>query len=250
VAKDFFETIVARAGFAGEFEALTETEIAGAVSGAYTPGEDGVWKIVASRVVQLLLGSPLHVRTFQTSAATLRMPSGSLPAASTDAQDGRFYFVKNDPTATGVINLQKSDGTALSVLVPGDFAVVAHGDADDWDVNLISPDPNELHFTIGGRLDIPSLPTTGLAMDAILVPGNVATFAARRMVAGTSGTTTIQLEQNGSPIGGATLSWTPSDAGGTLKTVTINVNLAINDTISLRITSAESKAADIIAVVS
>lgn len=138
MAKDFFETIVARAGFAGEFEALTETEVAGAVSGPYVPGEDGVWKIVASRVVQLLLGSPLHVRTFQTSSFTLRMPSGDQPVASSDAQDGRFYFIRNDVTALGSVFVQKYDGTALGTLSPGGFAIVVHGDFDDWDLSMIS----------------------------------------------------------------------------------------------------------------
>lgn len=139
MSKDFFETIVARAGFAGEFEALTETEIAGAPTGAYVPGEEGVWRIVASRTVQLLTDSPLHIRTFQISDATLRVPSGSLPVANHDAQDGRFYFIRNDETASGVITLQKSDGTFLFTMVPGRAVVLAHGDNDDWDV-IVVPD--------------------------------------------------------------------------------------------------------------
>jgi len=137
VAKDFFETIVARAGFAGEIEVLTETEIAGAVVGPYVPGEEGVWKIVASRVVQLLVDSPLNIQTYQSTApATVRVPSGLLPTPP-DAQSGRFYFIKNDESASYNITLEKSDATFLATLVPGDFVLVVHGDADDWDVNLI-----------------------------------------------------------------------------------------------------------------
>jgi hypothetical protein len=134
MAREFFDTVATKAGLAGEYEALTEAEISAAPGAPYTPGADvGVFRVVASRVVQLLNGSPIFVETFQTSAATVRVPSGVI--ATNDAQDGRFYFIKNSSGATGAITIQKSDGTLLASVRPGTMVQVVHGDNDDWDVD-------------------------------------------------------------------------------------------------------------------
>lgn len=72
--------------------------------------------------------------------------------------------------------------------------------------------------------------------------GGVTTFVdfrARRGVPGSSGTTTIQLELNGTPIVGATLSWTPADAAFSLKTVVISVAVVAGDRLSFRLNSRE-----------
>jgi hypothetical protein len=134
MAYQTYDTILATAGFAGEYEALTESEIAGSIVGAYSPSETGVWKIVASRIVQLLKDSPVNIATYQTSAATIRVPSGILPNPGeySDALDGRFYFIRNDPSAIGPVTIQRSDGTQLGVLTPGDFIVLLHNSSDTW----------------------------------------------------------------------------------------------------------------------
>lgn len=132
MAKTFFEVIAGKGGIAGEYEALTEAEIAAAPGAAYTPPEIGNFRVVASRVVQLLADSPIYFETFQTSAATLRVPSGA--TATNDAEDGRFYFIRNSITATGILTVQDSAGTELGTLNTGDLAIVIHGENNAWDI--------------------------------------------------------------------------------------------------------------------
>jgi hypothetical protein len=140
--KHILDTLVSVGGISGEYEALTETEIATAPGAAYSPPEEfDNFRVVASRVVQLLGGSPVHFRTFQTTACTLRVPFGAL--ATNDAQDGRYYIIKNDITATGLVTIETSGvGTAgittLAELLPGDTATVVHGDNDDWTASVDS----------------------------------------------------------------------------------------------------------------
>ena len=132
MAKTFFEVIAAKGGIAGEYEALTEAEIAAAPGAAYTPPESGNFRVVASRVVQLLADSPIYIETFQTSAATLRVPSGS--TSTNDAEDGRLYFIRNANTATGALTIQNSSGTILGIVNPGDLVIIIHGENNTWDV--------------------------------------------------------------------------------------------------------------------
>jgi hypothetical protein len=148
MAKNFFETISTKGGIAGEYEALTEAEIAAAPGAAYSPPESQeAYRVVAARTVQLLGGHPLYVETFQTSAFTLRVPSGAI--ATNDAQDGRLFFVRNDDTAIGAITVELSDGTNLDTIQVGHAAIILHGDNDAWDVIRI---PN-------GRRDYPASTT-------------------------------------------------------------------------------------------
>src|SRR5579871_6364389 len=141
MAKDFYETVIVRGGFAGESQSLLEVDFATVSSGIYTPGEQGLFRTVAARTIQLLQDSPLHIRTFQGSDAILRVPSGLLPVGpyfdTSDAQNGRFYYIRNDATASGLITLQKSDGTLLATLQPCDSAIVIHGTSDNWDVKVL-----------------------------------------------------------------------------------------------------------------
>jgi hypothetical protein len=104
-----------------------------------------------------------------------------------------------------------------------------------------------LNMTLGGPLDVPSLPLANVGSVLAPIAGTITTFAARRLTAGSSGTTTIQLEVNGAPVGGATLSWTNADANEAVKTVGISQVLAAQDRLSFRLTSAEVGAEDIIA---
>ncbi|MHA2063656.1 MAG: hypothetical protein ACXABY_04650 [Candidatus Thorarchaeota archaeon] len=143
-AKDFYQLISAKAGFAGEYEALTETEIATAPGSAYTPGNDpGVFRTVpstAGRTVQLLDCAPVFIETFQNSDATLRFPSGTI--GTNDAEDGRFFFIKNNGAAgtdsDGDLFLEKSDGTLVTTLGVGFIGIALHGDNDEWDVAIVN----------------------------------------------------------------------------------------------------------------
>jgi len=137
MAREFFDTVATKAGLAGEYEELIESEFAASAGPAYTPGEDGIFRVVASRTIQLLKGSPIYVETFQDSAATLRVPSGLI--ASNDANDGRFYFVKN--SGIGNVALQDHLGGSLAAIRKGQFVVALHGDDDNWDASgLLSSD--------------------------------------------------------------------------------------------------------------
>jgi len=134
MAKRFFDIIAASGGFAGEYEALTEAEIATAPGAAYAPPEEfGVFRVVASRVVQLLGDAPIFVETYQTSAATLRVPSGL--TATNDAEDGRFFFLKNNSTATGDVSIEDHLGTLLKKIRTGDMVVAVHSENNTWTVS-------------------------------------------------------------------------------------------------------------------
>lgn len=137
MAKSFFETISTAGGLAGEYEALTEAEIAVAPGAAYSPPEaDKVFRVVAARTVQLMGGAPIYIESFQTSTFTLRVPKGSDGAGDeNDAQDGRLFFIKN--SGTGDITLQAYDGTSIGTISPLIISVVLHGDNDAWDLSSI-----------------------------------------------------------------------------------------------------------------
>lgn len=133
MAENFYTCIIAAAGFAGEYEALTEGEIAAAPGAAYSPPENtGNFRVVASRVVQLLAESPIFIQTFQTTAAEVRLPSGL--TASNDAGDGRVYIIKNASSATGILTIANHLGTSLLAINPGDIIIAVHGDNNVWEL--------------------------------------------------------------------------------------------------------------------
>jgi len=143
MGKDFFETVAAKAGFAGEYEPLIESEFIIAPTGPYAPGESGVFRTVpstAGRTIQLLQESPVFVETFQATAATIRMPSGLI--ATNDAEDGRFYFFKNSGQAglpaNGELSVEDQNGILLATISVADSAIILHGEDDNWDVLSIS----------------------------------------------------------------------------------------------------------------
>lgn len=107
-----------------------------------------------------------------------------------------------------------------------------------------------INLAIGGTLDGLDLPASNLATTLIGAAGTLTTFQARRGLMGSSGTTTIQLEINGSPIAGSTLTWDETvDPSNARKTVSINQAVAVGDRISLRVTSVGPDAEDIFAEV-
>jgi hypothetical protein len=88
---------------------------------------------------------------------------------------------------------------------------------------------------------------TNLGIEISPIVATLVNFRARRATPGVSGTTTIQLEINGAPVGGATLSWTFSDPAFTLQSVVISQAIAVGDRISFRLTSSEVNGEDIYA---
>jgi len=109
--------------------------------------------------------------------------------------------------------------------------------------------PIFFEMDIGGKLDVPALPTTRFGVE--ISPGSVTLnkLYGRRGVVGTSGTTTIVLEVNGVQQATATLSWTTTDAAFALKTVTFTpVSIVLGDAVSLALTSAEAKGQDVFVV--
>ena len=116
------------------------------------------------------------------------------------------------------------------------FCVSAAVGAAVW-----KPSPATYQLNLGGRLDIPTLPLSGVGIELSDGAYVLTYFQARRGTAGTSGTTTIQLELNGAVVGGATLSWTGgTDANNALKNVAISQVIALGDRISFRLTAIEA----------
>lgn len=106
----------------------------------------------------------------------------------------------------------------------------------------------QYQMCVGGQLVVQN----NLGSEISVRSNTLVQMKGRRGVAGAAGTTTLQLEINGVPQTGATLSWTPSDAAFALKDVTFPSPIAVNsgDRISFRITSVETGAPeDIFAVV-
>ena len=105
-------------------------------------------------------------------------------------------------------------------------------------------------MSLGGKLPTSSLPLINIGIEISSGTSVATKFRARRGTAGTTGTTTIQLEVNGAAIAGATLSWVAgTDANFALKTVTISQIMSVGDRVSFRLTASETNAEDIYAEV-
>lgn len=102
-------------------------------------------------------------------------------------------------------------------------------------------------FEIGPDLDTFSLPFVNAASEIVSTGTTLTIFRGRRAVAGSAGTTTVQLELNGAAVGGAVLSWTSADIAFTLKTVSIALAVVAGDRLSIRLTSAETGGEDVFA---
>jgi hypothetical protein len=100
---------------------------------------------------------------------------------------------------------------------------------------------------LGGRFPTSGLPLINIGSEISPIAATLIRFRARRGVPGVSGTTTIQLEVNGAPVAGATLSWTFSDPAFTLQSVVISQAIVVSDRISFRLTSSEVNGEDIYA---
>lgn len=133
------------AGISVEFEELTEAEFAGGVGAAYAPPERGVFRIIAARVAQLLADAPGVIETTQTSAATIRTPSGLV--ATNDAGDGRFFLIKNN--GTGSITIDDHLGGGIGSISAGGDAILKHNENNTWRIAAISSvgDPERQIYT-------------------------------------------------------------------------------------------------------
>lgn len=100
-------------------------------------------------------------------------------------------------------------------------------------------------MTIGGCLAAATLPLSKAGIEVAQKPATLIRLQARRGTPETSGTTTIQLEINGTPVVGSDLSWTSADAADALKSVVISQAVALGDQVSLRLTAAGVDAEDI-----
>ena len=100
---------------------------------------------------------------------------------------------------------------------------------------------NTLNMNALGNLAFAGpLPATNIGPELTGGPTTYIAFRARRALPGSAGTTTIQLELNGTAVGGAILSWTSADVAFTLKSIVIAVGVIAGDRLSFRITSREA----------
>jgi len=100
-------------------------------------------------------------------------------------------------------------------------------------------------MVIGGHLASATLPLSKAGIEVVQKSATIVRFQARRGIPETSGTTTVELEVNGSVVAGSTLSWTSADAADALKSAVISQAIAIGDQVSLRLTAAGADAEDI-----
>jgi hypothetical protein len=100
---------------------------------------------------------------------------------------------------------------------------------------------NTLNMNVLGNLSFAgSLPAVNLGPELTGGPTTYIDFRGRRAVPGTAGTTSIQLELNGTPVGGAVLSWLSSDPAFTLKSAVIALAVVAGDRLSFRLVSREA----------
>ena len=264
--KNILDTLIAVGGISGEYEALTEAEIAAAPGAAYTPPEQFEnFRVVAARTVQILGGAPWFFKTFQTSACTLRMPCGDV--SSNDATDGRLFFIKNDPNALGDVTIETSGviGTGpvtIAVLTPGDTAVVLHEDNDDWSANIFGSGAgtDSLHYRYTNSNGIPNAGTryyrTGqLARTSAVGDINGEDLIIRSItsavdVADTANTYDVELVSNpsGVPIILATLT-IDGNAGGQFHTlIGLSINIPADTEFGIRVVRATGAGASLFSV--
>ena len=128
MSKEFKSGIQAGAGFAGSFLQIEEADFAAAPGDPYVPPERGTFRTVAARTVQFLADITGVVTTNQTSAATIRAPSGA--TATDDAGPGREIFIRN--LGVGDITVQDNLGGAVGTIAATDDALLVHTENNVW----------------------------------------------------------------------------------------------------------------------
>jgi hypothetical protein len=134
VGKEYYPLIRSHGGLALDYVSIAESDFAGSAGVAYSPPEesnDAFRRIVSSRAIQILAECPVIVETFQTSAATLRLPANTVTDYSNDSADGRIFIIKN--TGTGNIVISDYIGTTLFTLISGIVIMVVGNNNNTWD---------------------------------------------------------------------------------------------------------------------
>lgn len=128
MAQDFKVGAIFGAGIAVDFVDLAEADFAAGAGAAYTPPERGRFRVVAARVIQLLADIQGIITTNQTSAGTIRVPSGL--TATDDAGEGRFFFVINQ--GSGIVTVQDHTGGAIGTVNPNGQVFIFHTTNNAW----------------------------------------------------------------------------------------------------------------------
>lgn len=130
--REFYTTIYSTAGFAQEFQELTESDFAATIGLAYTPPEMGDYRIIdVARTIQLLANVCNTIATSHTSdTANLRMPCGLV--STDDALPGRVIYIKN--VGTKILYIQDHLGNNLLEMQPNHFVAMQHRDNNNWEV--------------------------------------------------------------------------------------------------------------------
>lgn len=132
MSNEFYSTIKSFGGLALEYADINESDFSAAAGAAYTPPERGDFRRSDStRRVQILMECPGVVETFQTSAATVRLPANDVSFATNDAGDGRLFFFKN--SGTGDIFIEDYLGSSLVTVAAGTIIVIIGNTANTWD---------------------------------------------------------------------------------------------------------------------
>jgi hypothetical protein len=98
----------------------------------------------------------------------------------------------------------------------------------------------EYQLSVGGFLSGETLPLSDLGIETIYDSRTLTELRAIRRVAGSSGTTTVELELDGVATGDS-LSWSGGvDADDTEKTATISLAVTAGQRLTFRVTSVEA----------
>ena len=132
IGREFYQLIRLYGGLALEYQNLIESDFTAVAGAAYSPPEEGVFRrIVGAREIQLLSQCPGVVETFQTSAATIRLPANTVAESTNDAANGRFIIVKN--SGTGSLTIRDYLGISLSTVTASRIVIVIGNNNNTWD---------------------------------------------------------------------------------------------------------------------
>jgi len=148
--------------------------------------------------------------------------------ASADPSADRMKVLRgdqDDPTSTVYARLAGADPAANQDFVTREYGRVNHGP------------PAIMSLDILGELDVLDLPSN-LSNEVVLNARKIVTVKATRRVAGSSGTTTVVIQKNGSDTT-ASFSWIPSDGNESTKTEVVDIDIEVDDVIRLMVTSVE-----------
>lgn len=161
----------------------------------------------------------------------IEVTSGDVVKVQAAANSGvNDYFSVAQSSSISVFSLKGSKGDKGDQGDPGSSSTV-------------------FRLEIIGCLDALDLPADDLGVERVETPTTLTSFDVIRRTAGSSGTTTVQLELNGSPVAGTSLSFVPGDGDFAEKGVTFSQAVVASDRLSLLVSSAETNAFDLYATV-